>query len=89
MKYTIFPSINSNYNIQDILPLRHNHTEFRLNYLNPHKVLEFPQVFFLKLAKEMRLKFSNTILITTYYNDVIHINNQIDALLKTEWSDVL
>ena len=66
--------------IQGILSLRNNHSEIRLSYLNAQKILEFPQVFCLKVAEEVLFKFLNTILVTTCNDNVIHINNQVNTL---------
>ena len=66
--------------IQGILSLRNNHSRIRLSYLNTKKILEFPQVFCLKVAEEVLFEFLNTILVTTCNDNVIHINNQVNTL---------
>ena len=53
---------------------------FRLSYLNPYKILEFPQVLSLKVAEEMLFQPLNTIMIIARDNNVINIDNQINAL---------
>ena len=46
----------------------------------PRKMFEFAQVFCLKVVEELLFKFPNAILIIACYNNVIHINNQVNAL---------
>ena len=66
--------------IQGILPLRNNYSGIRLSYLNVYKILEFPQVFGLKVTEEVLFEFLNTILVIACNDNVSHINNQINTL---------